>query len=99
MYTKDSYPGEGLTFTLDANGGTISDAESGTYDFDVAGTSYCIALADYTPEREGYKFTGWNTSADGSGKNISMIYYSDLKRQTITATIILILATIPARGT
>ena len=80
MYTKDSYSGEGLTFTLDANGGTISDAESGTYDFDVAGKSYGIALADYTPEREGYKFTGWNTSADGSGKNISMIYYSDFEK-------------------
>ena len=37
MYTKNSYSGEGLTFTLNANGGTIVDSDSGTYDFDVAG--------------------------------------------------------------
>lgn len=80
MYTKNSYSGEGLTFTLNANGGTIVDSDSGTYDFDVAGKSYGIALADYVPERKDYKFTGWNTNADGSGKTITMLYYNDFEK-------------------
>lgn len=80
MYTKNSYSGKGLTFTLNANGGTIGDSESATYDFDVAGKSYGIALADYTPEKKDYKFTEWNTSADGSGKTVTMLYYSDFEK-------------------
>ena len=80
MYTKNTYSGSGLTFTLNANGGTIGKAESSSYDFDVAGSSYGIALADYVPERKGYQFTGWNTSADGSGQNITMLYTKDFEK-------------------
>lgn len=79
VYTKDSYSGGGLTFTLNANGGTIGGADAGTYDFDVAGKSYGVALTDYTPDRKDHKFTGWNTAADGSGKNMTMIYDSDFE--------------------
>ena len=76
MYTKDSLSGSGLSFTLNANGGKLGDADSGTYDFDVAGSGYGVALNDYPPTREGYEFKGWNTKSDGSGKTVYIIYTS-----------------------
>ena len=80
MYTKDSFSGSGLTFTLNANGGKLGDADSGTYDFDVAGSGYGVALNDYPPTREGYEFKGWNTKSDGSGKTVNIIYTSSFEK-------------------
>lgn len=34
-----------------------------------------MSLLPYTPVREGYTFTGWNTKSDGSGKNLTYIYW------------------------
>ena len=50
-----------------------------------------MSLLPYTPVREGYKFTGWNTKKDGSGKNYTYIYWrrwdkddkEDLNRDTV----------------
>ena len=80
MYTKDSFSGSGLTFTLNANGGKLGDADSGTYDFDVAGSGYGVALNDYAPTREGYEFKGWNTKSNGSGKTVNIIYTSSFEK-------------------
>lgn len=80
MYTKDSFSGSGLTFTLNANGGKLGDADSRTYDFDVAGSGYGVALNDYPPTREGYEFKGWNTKSDGSGKTVNIIYTSSFEK-------------------
>lgn len=80
MYTKDSYSGSGLTFTLDANGGTIGDSESGSYDFDVVSHTYGIALSEYVPKKEGSTFAGWNSKADGSGQKVDILYYSAFEK-------------------
>ena len=34
-----------------------------------------MSLLPYTPVRAGYKFVGWNTKKDGSGKNYTYIYW------------------------
>lgn len=50
-----------------------------------------MSLLPYTPVREGYTFTGWNTESDGSGKNLTYIYWrlwdkdNEIETQTVTA--------------
>lgn len=74
VYTKDSFSGDGLTFILDANGGSINGSDSVTCDFEAAsGTS----LYGYAPTRDGYDLTGWNTKSDGSGSNVASLSADD----------------------
>lgn len=61
---------------LNANGGTIDSKESNKYDYvGGADSGTSMSLLPYTPVREGYTFTGWNTKSDGSGKNLTYIYW------------------------
>lgn len=55
---------------LDANGGTIENESSMTYDAKgpLESESYAYLCAYPTPVREGYTFTGWYTEADGGDK-------------------------------
>lgn len=73
-YSKNDYSGSGLTFTLDANGGTIGGASSATYDFEVSDNKYAISLSSYVPNKDGYKLASWNTAADGSGADVDLLY-------------------------
>lgn len=63
---------------LDANGGTIDKAISKGYDYlggRNSGTR--MYVFHYIPEREGYKFTGWNSKPDGLGKKCDFVYWKD----------------------
>ena len=91
-YTKDTFDGTDRVLILNANGGTIEGKASNKYDYLGGGNSgTAMSLLPYTPVREGYKFTGWNTKEDGSGKNYTYIYWrrwdkddkEDLNRDTI----------------
>lgn len=55
---------------LDANGGTIENESSMTYDAKgpLESGSYAYLCAYPTPVREGYTFTGWYTEADGGDR-------------------------------
>lgn len=74
VYTKDSFAGDGLTFILDANGGSINGSNSITCDFE---SSSGASLYGYAPTRDGYDLTGWNTKSDGSGSNVASLSADD----------------------
>lgn len=74
VYTKDSFAGDGLTFILDANGGSINGSDSITCDFE---SSSGASLYGYAPTRDGYDLTGWNTKSDGSGSNVASLSADD----------------------
>ena len=61
-YTQDTFVGDDRVLILNANGGTIDGKVSNKYDY-LGGV------------RAGYKFVGWNTKKDGSGKNYTYIYW------------------------
>ena len=91
-YTQDTFVGDDRVLILNANGGTIDGKASNKYDYLGGGNSgTAMSLLPYTPVREGYKFTGWNTKKDGSGKNYTYIYWrrwdkddkEDLNRDTV----------------
>ena len=91
-YTQDTFDGTDRVLILNANGGTIDGKTSNKYDYLGGGNSgTAMSLLPYTPVREGYKFTGWNTKKDGSGKNYTYIYWrrwdkddkEDLNRDTV----------------
>lgn len=91
-YTKDTFDGTDRVLILNANGGTIDGKTFNKYDYLGGGDSgTAMSLLPYTPVREGYKFTGWNTKKDGSGKNYTYIYWRrwdkddeyDLNRDTV----------------
>ena len=91
-YTQDTFAGDDRVLILNANGGTIDGKASNKYDYLGGGNSgTSMSLLPYTPVREGYKFTGWNSKKDGSGKNFKYIYWrrwdkddkDDLNRDTI----------------
>lgn len=64
--------------TLDANGGTIEGEKSKQYDYLGGGDSgTSMKLFQYVPERAGYKFEGWNSKKDGSGKDCKYIYWRE----------------------
>lgn len=62
-------------FILDANGGTIEGEKSKKYDY-LASESASMPIFHYIPERQGFKFKGWNSKKDGSGNNYSMLSQS-----------------------
>ena len=75
-YTQDTFEGDGIVLILNANGGTIGGKASNQYDYlggENSGTA--MSLLPYTPVREGYTFTGWNSKKDGSGKHFTYIYW------------------------
>ena len=75
-YTQENFEGDGIVLILNANSGTINGKASNKYDYLGGGNSgTSMSLLPYTPVREGYKFTGWNTKEDGSGKNYTYIYW------------------------
>lgn len=56
---------------LNANGGTIDGETYKKYDYltNPGNSDASMPIFHYIPERKGYKFKGWNTKKDGSGKN------------------------------
>lgn len=56
--------------TLDANGGTIENESVMTYDAatPMGSGGYVYLCAYPVPVREGYTFTGWYTTPDGTGQ-------------------------------
>lgn len=75
-YTKNTFEGDDRVLILNANGGTIDGKESNKYDYvGGADSGTSMSLLPYTPVREGYTFTGWNTKSDGSGKIYTYMYW------------------------
>ena len=75
-YTKDTFAGDDRVLILDANGGTIDGKASEKYDYlGGADSGTSMSLLPYTPMREGYTFTGWNTKTDGTGKHFKYLYW------------------------
>ena len=75
-YTKNTFSGDDRIISLNANGGTIEGETIKKYDYlggSDSGTS--MSLLPYVPVREGYTFNGWNSKADGSGKNYTYMYW------------------------
>lgn len=66
------------TLILDANGGTLDGETSPKYNY-VGGenSSTSMLIFHYIPERDGYKFLGWNSKKDGSGKAYTSIWWGD----------------------
>ena len=66
------------TLILDANGGTLDGATSPKYNYDGGkDSSASMLIFHYIPKRDGYKFLGWNSKKDGSGKDYTSIYWRD----------------------
>ncbi len=75
-YTKDTFDGDGIVLTLNANGGTIDGKATNKYDYLGGGNSgTSMSLLPYIPVRKGYTFTGWNVKSDGSGNNCKYLYW------------------------
>lgn len=75
-YSKDTFDGDGIVLTLNANGGQLNGKESNTYDYVGGGNSgTAMSLLPYVPTRSGYTFNGWNTKSDGSGDNYKYVYW------------------------
>lgn len=68
--TKDK-----AVYTLDANGGTIDGNSVGYYRLTSLGSADAEKFYLHIPVRKGYKFKGWNTKADGSGKTVMASSY------------------------
>lgn len=75
-YSKDTFDGDGIVLTLNANGGQLNGKESNTYDY-VGGrdSGASMSLLPYVPVKDGYTFNGWNTKSDGSGDNYKYVYW------------------------
>ena len=75
-YTKNTFDGEAIVLTLNANGGTIDGKAVNKYDY-VGGrdSGASMSLLPYVPVREGYTFNGWNTKSDGSGTMEKYIFW------------------------
>lgn len=66
------------TLILDANGGTLDGETSPKYNYDGGkDSSASMLIFHYIPKRDGYKFLGWNSKKDGSGKDYTSIYWRD----------------------
>ena len=78
LFKKDKFENGANDYTLilNANGGTIDGALDKKYDYitgENSGTN--MPIFHYIPIRKGYKFVGWNTRKDGSGKDVSYMYW------------------------
>ena len=62
---------------LNANGGTIAGESVKEYGYAAPNSGYPIYFDELIPERSGYKFLGWNTLADGTGKNLTGLYWAE----------------------
>lgn len=62
---------------FDANGGTINGAEAKEYGYTTPNSGYLMYFEGLVPKKSGYKFTGWNTKADGTGENITALYWHE----------------------
>ncbi len=86
IYTKDTFLGDDIVLVLNANGGTIDGKESNKYDYiNGANSGTYMSLLPYVPVKEGYKFTGWNTKKDGSGKSYNYMYWRSWNKD-VTST-------------
>lgn len=75
-YSKDTFDGDGIVLTLNANGGQLNGKESNTYDYvGGRGSGASMSLLPYVPVKDGYTFNGWNTKSDGSGDNYKYVYW------------------------
>ena len=75
-YTKNTFSGDDRIISLNANGGTIDGETIKKYDYlSGADSGTSMSLLPYVPVREGYTFNGWNSKADGSGKNYTYMYW------------------------
>lgn len=77
-YDDDEDNVTNYTLILDANGGTLDGETSPKYNY-IGGkdSSTSMLIFHYIPERVGYKFIGWNSKKDGSGKNYTSLYWRD----------------------
>lgn len=77
-YDDDEDNVTNYTLILDANGGTLDGETSPKYNY-IGGkdSSTSMLIFHYIPERAGYKFIGWNSKKDGSGKNYTSLYWRD----------------------
>ena len=76
-YKENNFDVDGdRILNLMGNGGTIDGSTVLQCNYlggDNSGTS--MSVFQYVPERAGYKFSGWNTKIDGSGKTVNYIYW------------------------
>ena len=72
---ENAYSGYSISFN--ANGGTIDGKTVKEYGYVAPNSGYPIYFEKLIPKREGYKFIGWNTKADGSGKNLTGLYWPE----------------------
>ena len=72
---ENDYSGYSISFN--ANGGTIDGKTVKEYGYVAPNSGYPIYFKGLIPERSGYKFIGWNTKADGSGKNLTGLYWPE----------------------
>ena len=72
---ENDYSGYSISFN--ANGGTIDGKTVKEYGYVAPNSGYPIYFEKLIPKREGYKFIGWNTKADGSGKNLTGLYWPE----------------------
>ena len=72
---ENAYSGYSISFN--ANGGTIDGKTVKEYGYVTPNSEYPIYFEKLIPKREGYKFIGWNTKADGSGKNLTGLYWPE----------------------
>ena len=70
---ENAYSGYSISFN--ANGGTIDGKTVKEYGYVAPNSGYPIYFEKLIPKREGYKFIGWNTKADGTGDNMSSLYW------------------------
>ena len=72
---ENAYSGYSINFN--ANGGTIDGKTVKEYGYVAPNSGYPIYFNKLVPERSGYKFLGWNTKADGTGKNLTGLYWAE----------------------
>ena len=72
---ENAYSGYSINFN--ANGGTIDGKTVKEYGYVAPNSGYPIYFNKLVPERSGYKFLGWNTKADGTGKNLTGLYLAE----------------------
>lgn len=72
LYKKTTFEGTSYVLNLDANGGMIEDEFVKKYDY-LGADDMVMPVFHYIPQRSGYRFKGWNSKKDGSGKTYQLI--------------------------